>query len=1570
MTRIYTNVPAMVARTNLGQNMSALETSLERLSTGFKINSGKDDPAGLIASEMLRSDMTGIKMAVKNTERANMMIATADSALNEVTNLLNDIRGLVTEAANTGAMSAEMIAANQLQVDASLDAIDRISSQTTFMGLKLLDGSLDFDLTGANRNDLKNLSVHQVTFGSDKSPIDVNVAVRQAAEKAALYYNNPALAEDIVLQWGGNYGYYTQSFQRGATVTEIARVVNASSNATGVIAEVGSDAIPGTILTSSLGLNNDIILTAGLAGLNGGNVEIKYLKGTSEGITVKYEEPIDKNSPAKLLVYLQTEEYKDAIADDVDNTIFSNGQSVHDNNALKFEANIPGAQYNETNIHFVDGRFTQKDFGDPTNGADPKNPYGVAGHQYAYYNDEPTVSKALFGDINGLTNIANLDGTGTYFTIQSKEASSAYNNVAITFIEDNAGEIPAGKAARARYDEIKDADGNITSKTLRIYFKDGATIQQVQDALKLEGHFELTTEDTSVLAVQLDATSDSFDINATFDPTTDSPGGYSNTNNSGGGSGTLFIVLPSDSVDPLTSDPLTANDIVAMFDPTKQASRGSERAADLFNVTRTVDNDGTGAIHLYDYEYTNADGTTTTLKPKTEFNKVFKDGVTGGNVTTTAAELVTALNNSAYWGMVMCPELIAELAGYNAQGTYYDATNPPVITAKLAPNNSGTQVVAAFEEVAYYGNPNDGNAMQFLGEKNSPNIRFVSEPGNSELWIDRTTVPDRLDFARAILTAQDPKASLIVTANEKGEKYDDVQFVYKRISENPDSDYNPSDPTSTLDPNRKNGWVEYDPGQSYAEAQATFKSTDGYDIANTAFYVTATERGDMFNDIPVLMTTSDTQTEAVKVVFDTKTCQLRVSLNSSMVNAPPTTDTTDASWYPQITTNDVIAAINNADLGFVAKLSYSQNTSVMYDLSQPTDATLIPPPTHPYELLTDPNNSGQPYPVAYNDGTGNFQYLGLKVNQFTEVANTNDTGGHLGGTVTVWMTDQEITDDSGTVTVRQPNANDVALLLNTDQVVGKMFNTRTYSSDPESGNGLINFVKDGPIVTSGGLVEKGAITVHLVTDEKGIIQTTARDLATWWDLQDPESVDHISASIVRPAGAQWDDCTDPYGNGLLAPTISRGECDEWIINDIQFVGWNDNIEQQHLVLTKAKGTMTSDNGVDASYDLVAKQNGPEYNGYTIVYTDDSNVTGHYADNYVAGSEDNPCDDPEYTGLDKDDCDNLITPQTTSDKGMRLELDNDLKTITIHLRAGITTAYDIEQLIENDPQTRNIFEILQHGDGSGVVSMQDDTLITKDGALPAGELNGAKLLFGEDASDYYLIFKSSAYGSDQFVDVQATTKDGKTTFTLNDKNGKTAEKVYGQDVEALINGVQAVGRGLDVSLNTATLALDMTLNEDVGTNTQYVTSFSITGGGATYQIGPDVVSNQQITLGIQSVNTVKLGGASGKMYQLRSGQDASLTGDTNKAFRIVEESILAITSTRGRLGTMQKATFETNINVLNDTLEAITKAESQIRDTDFAEETANLTRAQILVQSNISTLGIANQIPNYMLGLLQ
>ena len=147
-------------------------------------------------------------------------------------------------------------------------------------------------------------------------------------------------------------------------------------------------------------------------------------------------------------------------------------------------------------------------------------------------------------------------------------------------------------------------------------------------------------------------------------------------------------------------------------------------------------------------------------------------------------------------------------------------------------------------------------------------------------------------------------------------------------------------------------------------------------------------------------------------------------------------------------------------------------------------------------------------------------------------------------------------------------------------------------------------------------------------------------------------------------------------------------------------------------------------------------------------------------------------------------------------------------------------------------------------------------------------------------------------------------------------------------------------------------------------------FTITGGGALFQLGPDVVSNQQARIGIESLNTAQLGGVSGRLYQLGSGENAALATDTTTAAKIVNEVITKMASLRGRLGAFQKTTLETNFNTLNDTLENLTAAESSIRDADFAAETAALTRAQILVQSGTSVLGIANSNPQNVLALLR
>ncbi len=190
MTRINTNVSSLVAQNTLGRSHDALEQSLTRLSTGLRINTGKDDPAGLIASENLRSDITSIKKAIGNTDRANQVIATADSALGQVSGLLNDIRGLVTEAANSGGVSSEQIAANQSQIDSSLEALNRIAQTVTFQGRKLLDGSLDFITSaGTNFSKLSGLQIDQANLGSTGS-VSVDVNVTTAATNAEVDITN------------------------------------------------------------------------------------------------------------------------------------------------------------------------------------------------------------------------------------------------------------------------------------------------------------------------------------------------------------------------------------------------------------------------------------------------------------------------------------------------------------------------------------------------------------------------------------------------------------------------------------------------------------------------------------------------------------------------------------------------------------------------------------------------------------------------------------------------------------------------------------------------------------------------------------------------------------------------------------------------------------------------------------------------------------------------------------------------------------------------------------------------------------------------------------------------------------------------------------------------------------------------------------------------------------------------------------------------------------------------------------------------------------------------------------
>ena len=351
MTRINTNVSSLNAQKTLARSNDQLQESLTRLSTGLRINSGKDDPAGLIASETLRSDIVSTEVAISNSERANQMIATADSALGQVSSLLNDIRGLVSEAANVGAMSSEQIAANQLQVDSSLEAIDRIAQVTQFQGKRLLDGSLDFITQDIDSSQISGLHIDQANFGSQPE-VGVNVSVVAQAEKAALSYGSATVSNDVVLEIGGSNGFEAFNFASGSTIEDMASAINLVSDSLGITATVTHDTAAadttGHVTLSSVGENNDIVVTAKDAGSDAGNIDIIYsLDDASTGSVSGASATVNTNTDGStsINVALEVSQWLEMSA--VDSDLGGDGR-------VTITAQAAGSQYNGVNLKIID----------------------------------------------------------------------------------------------------------------------------------------------------------------------------------------------------------------------------------------------------------------------------------------------------------------------------------------------------------------------------------------------------------------------------------------------------------------------------------------------------------------------------------------------------------------------------------------------------------------------------------------------------------------------------------------------------------------------------------------------------------------------------------------------------------------------------------------------------------------------------------------------------------------------------------------------------------------------------------------------------------------------------------------------------------------------------------------------------------------------------------------------------------------------------------------------------------------------------------------------------------------
>ncbi len=251
MARINTNTAAITAASQLSKSHQQLSTSLERLSSGLRINRGADDPAGLIVSENLRSEINGVRQAIANSQRASNVVATTEGALNEVASLLADIQAKIVEAANVGAISDDEIKANQLQIDSAVESITRIANSTSFAGRKLLNGSLGYVTSGIIPADITDLRINGVSFGT-ASYIPVTVTVTQSAQHAELQFQTSSISSDVTLEMAGPSGVTTLSLLAGATASSILEAINLVSDATGVSASLinAANANSGIVLQS------------------------------------------------------------------------------------------------------------------------------------------------------------------------------------------------------------------------------------------------------------------------------------------------------------------------------------------------------------------------------------------------------------------------------------------------------------------------------------------------------------------------------------------------------------------------------------------------------------------------------------------------------------------------------------------------------------------------------------------------------------------------------------------------------------------------------------------------------------------------------------------------------------------------------------------------------------------------------------------------------------------------------------------------------------------------------------------------------------------------------------------------------------------------------------------------------------------------------------------------------------------------------------------------------------------------------------------------------------------------
>lgn len=252
---ISTNLASLNAQRNLNTSQSGLATALQRLSSGLRINSARDDAAGLAISERFTSQINGLNQAVRNANDGISLAQTAEGALQESGNILQRIRTLAIQSANDSNSAADRKAL-QAEVSQLTSELNRIANSTTFNGKKILDGSFSGQKfqVGADANqtidvtvaDARATALGNYTFSSvnPTAANGIEVTTAAAAALAANNFNTQALTISGSL---GQSTILAATLPDGSTARTIAAEVNNVTGSTGVTASARTTATIGAL---------------------------------------------------------------------------------------------------------------------------------------------------------------------------------------------------------------------------------------------------------------------------------------------------------------------------------------------------------------------------------------------------------------------------------------------------------------------------------------------------------------------------------------------------------------------------------------------------------------------------------------------------------------------------------------------------------------------------------------------------------------------------------------------------------------------------------------------------------------------------------------------------------------------------------------------------------------------------------------------------------------------------------------------------------------------------------------------------------------------------------------------------------------------------------------------------------------------------------------------------------------------------------------------------------------------------------------------------------------------------